>query len=69
MRIPKAAAEASRVAEGTPVEVYARKGEIVIRPVRKARYKLSDLLARIDEKNLPDPGDFDWGPPRGREIL
>lgn len=67
VRIPKEAAEASRVAEGTAVEIYARGGEIVIRPVKRPRYRLKDLLSRINKHNLHEPTDF--GPPRGRELL
>ena len=66
VRIPKAAAEASRVREGSVVEVTARKGEIVIRPVRKRRYRLADLLKGITAENCH--GEVDWGRPVGREI-
>ncbi|TBR20814.1 AbrB/MazE/SpoVT family DNA-binding domain-containing protein [bacterium] len=66
VRIPKAAAEASMVCEGTVVEVTARKGEIVIRPVRKRKYKLSELLAKMKPENLH--GEVDWGPPVGKEF-
>lgn len=68
VRIPKAAAEASMVCEGTVVDVTARKGEIVIRPVRKRKYKLSELLADFKPEQLPDRADADWGKPRGKEV-
>lgn len=66
VRIPKAAAEASMVREGTVVEVTARKGEIVIRPVRQRKYKLSELLAKMKPENLHS--EVDWGPPVGKEL-
>lgn len=68
VRIPKAAAEASMVREGTVVDVTARKGEIVIRPVRRRKYKLSELLADFKPEQLPDRADTDWGKPKGKEV-
>ncbi|MBI3296756.1 MAG: AbrB/MazE/SpoVT family DNA-binding domain-containing protein [Elusimicrobia bacterium] len=69
VRIPKAAADASLVCEGSVVEVVARRGEIVIRPLRKPRYRLDELLAKITHANLPDPSEYDFGPPVGKEVL
>ena len=41
--------------------------EIRVSPLRRSKYKIEDLMARVTEENLPDKIDF--GPPVGRELL
>lgn len=67
VRLPKAAAAEARVAEGSSVDVRVRGGEIVVRPLRRARYTLRELLAAVHPGNIH--AEVDYGGPRGRELL
>lgn len=67
LRIPRAIAEQVLLAEGTEVELDATGGVLTIRPKRRRKYKLSDLLAKAKGK---DPhGEIDRGSPVGREMI
>lgn len=65
LRIPKAFVEEAAVAEGSEVDISFSEGQIVIRPIRSARYELEELLAGVSESNLH--GEISTGSPRGRE--
>lgn len=67
LRIPKSQAEEVGVEAGSTVEIIARKGALVIRPVRKRRYRLSSLLRKVTPRNTHS--EVDWGEPVGREAL
>lgn len=62
IRIPKAIAEQWGVREGSAVELVSRGEQVVI---RKKRYDLAEMLARVSPDNLHSEVDF--GPPAGRE--
>lgn len=53
---------------GDEVAVAARKGVLVVRPVRRVRgrHDLRKLVTRISRKYTPK--ELDWGPPVGREV-
>ena len=53
---------------GDEVDVAARKGTLVVRPIRRVRgrHDLRKLVARIPKKYSPK--ELDWGPPVGREV-
>jgi antitoxin component of MazEF toxin-antitoxin module len=48
--LPKAAAIKAGVVEGSSVDVEATEGKIVVRALH--RYRLADLLARVNATNL-----------------
>ncbi len=52
LRIPKGIAEDARVAEGATVDLKVENGRLVIVPVKRSRYRLSDLLDRVTPENL-----------------
>ncbi|HJS84461.1 MAG TPA: AbrB/MazE/SpoVT family DNA-binding domain-containing protein [Acetobacteraceae bacterium] len=65
VRIPKEVASQLGLRNGSPVEVVAEQGRIVISP-RRPRFTLNELLANV----TPEIRDaFDWGPDKGREII
>ncbi len=66
LRIPKSLAEEAGVEAGSTVDVSVRDGDLVVKPVRRRRYRLSDLLRRVSSKNIH--GEVDAGKPRGREV-
>ena len=66
LRIPKALAEEAGLDVGTAVDMLVVDGEIRIRPVRKKRYDLDELLASIPDDYEPE--EWDTGPPVGNEV-
>ena len=64
VRIPTNCAEISGLKEGTPVQVSAKAGRLIIERTRP-KYKLKDLLAQITPENFQ--GEVDWGEPVGDE--
>jgi antitoxin MazE len=67
VRIPRSVAVAARLQAGASVEIAPVAETIVIRPVKPARYRLSDLLKGIKRTNLH--AAVDTGRPVGRESL
>jgi antitoxin MazE len=66
LRIPKAIALESGLADGSVVDLKLRKGMISLIPERRQKHKLSDLLSQITKKNLH--GEVSTGTPIGKEI-
>jgi antitoxin MazE len=66
LRIPKAVAVESRIAQGSVVDLQLRKGELVVKPLVKAEYTLDNLLDAVTEENLHS--EVDTGVARGREA-
>jgi antitoxin MazE len=53
---------------GDAVDVAVRDGAIVVTPVRRIRGRVD--IAQLVREIPADykPGEFDWGPPVGREV-
>ena len=70
VRIPKALADAIKASAGKRAEIKVENGTLVLRPVvkpkRKSRYTLEELLGGMTRKNVPE--EVDWGPRRGNEA-
>ena len=68
IRFPKSVMEEAEIAVGDEVEVKVRRGEIVVKPVRRVRgrYRLKDLVARMPADYKPT--EEDWGKPVGKEA-
>ena len=70
VRIPKALAEALKVSNGNQAEIKVENGTLVLRPIvkpgRKPRYTLDELLRGMTKDNVPQ--EVDWGPSRGNEV-
>lgn len=65
LRIPKAFAAETRLAEGVAIDISVQDGKLVVVPVT-ADYDLADLLARVTPETLH--GEVDTGEPTGREV-
>lgn len=69
-RIPKALADAIKVSDGKRAEIKVENGTLVLRPIvkptRKSRYTLEELLSGMTRDNVPQ--EVDWGPRRGNEA-
>ena len=70
VRIPKAVAEALKVSDGKRAEIKVENGTLVLRPIvkpgRKPRYTLDELLGGMTKDNVPQ--EADWGAPRGNGV-
>jgi antitoxin MazE len=70
VRIPKALADAIKASDGKRAEIKVENGTLVLRPIvkptRKSRYTLEELLSGMTRDNVPQ--EVDWGPRRGNEA-
>ena len=70
VRIPKALADAVKASDGKRAELKVENGTLVLRPVvkpaRKVRYTLDELLSGMTPDNVPQ--EVDWGARRGNEA-
>ena len=71
LRLPKAAVEAAGLTKGSEVDVTVEGRDLRVRqPVRRMRYRLSDLVAEMDRLGPEnEPETVNWGPDRGSEII
>ena len=67
VRIPSVTAKQAEVTAGTPVEIVAQDGAIVVRPKKRRKYRLRELLKNCKPRQLH--GEVDFGPDVGREVL
>jgi antitoxin MazE len=66
LRIPRAIAREAGVEEGSEVDLSIRNGDLVVKPARRPRYRLQDLLRRITRGNVHR--EVDTGRPVGGET-
>jgi antitoxin MazE len=66
MRIPKSFAKEAAIEEGSSVDISLEGDSLVIRPVRAAQYRLSELLSRVTEENRHE--EISTGDTVGREM-
>ena len=64
LRLPKSLAAGAGFSEGTPVELSAQNGKLII-ALARPKYLLADLLAQITPDTRHD--EVDWGAPKGSE--
>lgn len=67
IRIPLAIAGRLQVTEGSPVDLELREGELLVRPTRRPKLSLKDLLKECKPSQLH--GEIDFGPDLGREVI
>jgi antitoxin MazE len=66
LRIPRAFAEEAGVEAGAEVDLSIRDGDLIVRPARRPKYRLTELIRKITARNLH--GEVDTGAPVGREV-
>ena len=54
------------MAEGSEVDLTLKAGALVVRPVRRKRHSLADLVKRITPAN--NHASIETGPAAGREV-
>jgi len=52
LRIPRSFAAETKVEDGSMVELTIEEGNLVIRPVKRPQYELSNMLKQIKPENL-----------------
>ena len=66
LRIPKSFAAEVEVEAGSTVDIRVENGDLVIRPLRRMQYVLSELLEGVNSRNLHE--EISTGDPVGREA-
>ncbi len=66
LRIPKSLAEQAGVEAGSDVDLSIEDGELIVRPRRRPRYELKDLLRAVTANNVHE--EIETGEPVGREA-
>lgn len=66
LRIPKAIALESGLADGSVVDLKLRKGVIALIPERRREHNLQELLSQVTKKNLH--GEVTTGAAVGKEV-
>jgi antitoxin MazE len=67
LRLPKAIAAQAQIREGSTVDLVPTDGGLLLKARPGPHYRLSDLLAGVNSKNIHC--ESDWGQSRGREII
>jgi antitoxin MazE len=65
--LPKALADESEIDEGAEVDLVRTEEGLLLKPKRKGRYRLSELVAGITPQNVHS--ETGWGVSVGREVL
>ena len=52
LRIPRSVAAEAQVEEGATVDLSAKDGQLLVRPLRVRRYTLKALLRKVSRRNL-----------------
>ncbi|HZM05164.1 MAG TPA: AbrB/MazE/SpoVT family DNA-binding domain-containing protein [Candidatus Saccharimonadales bacterium] len=66
IRIPRAFAKETQLANGTEVDLRLKSGTLIISSRGKTRHHLTDLLDRVRKSNAP--AEINWGRPMGKEV-
>jgi antitoxin MazE len=66
LRIPKSFAAEAKVEAGSTVDLSVKDGELVVKPIRRRKYELRDLLKAINSRNIHR--EVETGDPVGREA-
>ena len=66
LRIPKGFAQQMKVKKGSAVDFSVENGRMVVKPLRRQKYTIEELVSKITPKNRPS--EIEWGKPIGKEI-
>ncbi len=66
LRIPKSLAEEAGVRAGSEVQLSIKDGALLVRPGRRPRYDLAELLRGVTARNVHK--QVETGRPVGREV-
>ncbi len=66
LRIPKALARQTRIRKGSPVSLTLEKGRFIMKPLKRRKYTLDELVSKITSRNRH--AETAWGPAKGTET-
>lgn len=66
LRIPSSVAKDLQVRQGSAVEVAVEDGKMIVKPAKKRKASLAQLLQGVTKDNRHS--EQDWGAPVGREA-
>lgn len=66
LRIPSSVAKDIDLRQGSAVELAVEGGNIVVKPAKRRKLSLSQMLKGVAKDNRPS--EQDWGAPVGREA-
>ena len=66
LRIPKSFAAEAQVEAGSTVDLTVEDGELVVKPIRRRKYSLRELLKAVNAKNIHR--EVETGEAIGREA-
>ncbi len=52
LRIPQSFAAEAQVKDGSPVDLSVENGHLLVRPLRRRKYALTELLKKVTRQNL-----------------
>jgi AbrB family looped-hinge helix DNA binding protein len=67
--IPKAFVDRLGLREGSLVDVQMRGDSLVVKPTKKPKYTLAELLSQLPEGFRDDTTEIDFGADVGEEII
>jgi antitoxin MazE len=66
LRIPSSVAKEIQLSRGSAVEVVVEGGKMVVKPAKRRKPSLAQLLKCVTKDNRHE--EQDWGAPVGKEI-
>ena len=66
LRIPKAFAEQTSIKKGTPITLTVQNGQMIMKPLKRSKYSLKQLVSKITPQNRH--AETDWGRSMGKEV-
>lgn len=66
LRIPSSVAKDIQLHQGSTVELAVEDGKMIVKPAKKRKTSLAQLLKGVTKDNRHS--DQDWGAPVGKEV-
>jgi antitoxin MazE len=66
LRIPRSLADDAGVEVGSEVDLSVRRGDLIVKPSGRRRYRLDDLLRKVTSENIH--AEMPTGAPVRREV-
>jgi antitoxin MazE len=66
LRIPRSFAEEAGVGAGSEVDLSIQDGDLIVKPTRRRKYRLKELLRKITVENIH--AEVNTGAAVGREV-
>ena len=67
LRIPKSFAIETNIVDGSEVDLLLDNDQMIIKTIKRKKYKLENLLSEVKESNIHE--EISFGKPVGKELL